>query len=31
MNTFESILLAELNLGLPPLTFFKILQEPSDW
>jgi hypothetical protein len=31
MKIFESILLAELNLDLPPLTFFKIAEEPSDW
>jgi len=30
-NNFEAILLAEFNLGLPPLTFFKLIKEPSDW
>jgi hypothetical protein len=30
-TTFESVLLAELNLGLPPLTFYRIGEEPSDW
>jgi hypothetical protein len=31
MSIFESILLAELNLDLPPLTFFNVAGEPSDW
>jgi len=30
-NTVESILLAELNLRLPPLSFYKLVKEPSDW
>ncbi len=28
---FDLVLLAELNLGMPPTTFFKLLQEPDDW
>lgn len=30
-STFESVLLAEFNLGLPPLTFYKLSYESSDW
>src|SRR6266516_3609319 len=30
-STFESVLLAELNLGLPPTSFFKLMSEPDDW
>src|SRR2546426_8680359 len=30
-STFESLLLAELNLGLPPTSFFKLMSEPDDW
>src|SRR6266496_1060873 len=28
---FEAILLAELNLGLPPMSFYKLMKEPDDW
>ena len=28
---FEASLLAELNMGLPPTSFFKLLAEPNDW
>src|SRR5262245_16832027 len=30
-STFESLLLAEVNLGLPPTSFFKLMAEPDDW
>jgi hypothetical protein len=30
-STVESILLAELNVGLPPFTFYKLIGESSDW
>jgi hypothetical protein len=30
-TAFESVLLAELNVGLPPTTFWKLLNEPDDW
>ena len=30
-STFESVLLAELNLGLPPLFFYELIREPNDW
>jgi len=30
-STFESLLVAELNLGLPPTSFFKLMTEPDDW
>jgi hypothetical protein len=28
---FESVLLAEMNLGLPPTFFYSLLKEPDDW
>jgi len=28
---FESVLLAELNIGLPPTSFHKLLEETDDW
>ena len=30
-TTFESVPLAELNVGLPPMSFHKLIGEPDDW
>src|SRR5437667_198329 len=30
-TTFESVLLAELNVGLPPMSFHKLIGERDDW
>ena len=30
-TTFESVLLAELVVGLPPLTFYNLIGERDDW
>src|SRR5260221_8632209 len=30
-TTFESVLLAEFNLELPPMSFFKLIGERDDW
>jgi hypothetical protein len=30
-SQFEAILLAELNIGLPPTSFWRLLREPDDW
>jgi hypothetical protein len=30
-EVFESVLLAEMNLGMPPTSFYALLREPNDW